>query len=681
MQLLGSNNANLAADDQLYIQAPHVDTNGLAYLLDSPVVWANGVFQYANVTIWPQAKTESYAPEGLSTGLQVSSSAYPACQVTGNLVWAFSYTQQGSSEGQPFTICTTGLLTTSQATTVNGQRGYTVLSASGSRQVTVGSDLTASGNTVAQSITGIASTSVDGADNFIVASSPFLTSKGVTFQLSSAAVYPAGSSSQNYVTVLLSGGSALEKAGVTAAQLSSTSAFSVTNSQTLPLCPATQSFSWCFYAQSALAADQAASHSGQWNVTASGTFTTALAVQTGRQPPQRRRLHPSYPVLRPDLHHRHPHSGELSDGYQDQQYYRPGSHLRRLRVSGQQPHLHDLPLGRRVRPCCSPWTPPSLIPAARRHPTSSTCTVPKPVEASEGTAAFAYFNYAKYTPGSTLPTCSATSNPTKSITYTYTATTPNSLLSWTSCVSAVLTVAGPYATAVPGRNAYTLLGATGTRTYTLNGVSTVQSIVGVSDVIGDHTVYDAAPYSIYQGGIAFILSSNATFPGVTSAYNVLYIGDPNNYGYTIETDYERNFVSAVVSSVAITSGSTAPNSCPTNQGGNTATTLTFAWTYSIASPATNSVFGVWSVCASGQLTVSNVLQFPNAGLAIPAYPVLSFTGTRVYTDSRGSTVQQIQSLLADGNANLAANDPRVRLVPVHHTVQHRLLPRQPHRAR
>jgi hypothetical protein len=285
VQLLGSDNANLAADDLVYVQAPHVDSNGIAYLLDSPVIWGNGVFQYANITIWPQAKTESYAPEGISTGLQVSTSPYAACPVKGNLVWAFTYTQQGSTGGQPFTVCTTGLLTTSQLTALNGQQGYTVVSASGSRQVTVGSDLTASGNTVAQAITGIVSASVDGADNFVLSSAPFLTSKGVTFQLSSAAVYPAGSSSQSYVTVQLSGGSAVEKAGAGAAQLTSASAFSVTNSQTLPLCPATQSFSFCFYAQSALAVDQAASHAGQWNVTVSGTFTTALATQTGGNHP------------------------------------------------------------------------------------------------------------------------------------------------------------------------------------------------------------------------------------------------------------------------------------------------------------------------------------------------------------------------------------------------------------
>ena len=59
-------------------------------------------------------------------------------------------------------------------------------------------------------------------------------------------------------------------------------------------------------------------------------------------------------------------------------------------------------------------------------------------------------------------------------------------------------------------------------------MSTVQSIVGVSDVIGGHTVYDAAPYSIYEGGDAFVLSSNATFPGVTSKNDMLCIGDPND---------------------------------------------------------------------------------------------------------------------------------------------------------
>jgi hypothetical protein len=118
---------------------------------------------------------------------------------------------------------------------------------------------------------------------------------------------------------------------------------------------------------------------------------------------------------------------------------------------------------------------------------------PKPVEASEGTAAWALFTYSKYVPGQ--PACPFESVPNTTITLTYTTTTPNSLLSWSSCVTVVLDVIGPYPTVTPGRNAYALLNATGTRTYTLNGVSTVQNIIGVSDVIGDHTLYDQPPYS------------------------------------------------------------------------------------------------------------------------------------------------------------------------------------------
>ena len=653
--LLGNDNANLAADDLLYVQAPHVDSNGLAYLLDSPIVFGNGVYQYANLTIWPQTKTESYAPEGISAGLQVSSTPYPACPVTGNLVWAFSYTQLGTANGQSFTVCTTGLLTTSQLTSIGGQAAYTVVSASGSRQVTIGSDLTGSGNTVAQTVTGVASSSVDGADDYILASAPFLTSNGVTLQLSSPAVYASGTSAASYVTVQLSGGSVLEKAGATAAQVTSSRGFSVLNSQTLPLCPATQSFSWCLYAQSALAVDQAASHAGVWNVTASGTFTTQLATQTGGNHPNGGAYTPlaQYYVLTSITGTRTQVSSltgtttstivglsPISAAYQ---------YLANNRIYTTFPWLDEYGLL---------YTLDSAI----VHPGGSVSSNqinlygPRPVEGSEDTAAFAIFTYAKYTPGTALPTCSATSTPTTSIMYTYTATAPGSLLQWSSCVSAVLTVAGPYPTVVAGRNAYSVLGATGTRTYTVNGVSTVQTIVGVSDVIGDHTVYDAAPYSIYEGGVAFVLSSNAIFPGVTSKYDVLYIGDPNNYGYTIETGYERTFTAGVVSSISVAPGTTAPTTCQANQGGSAAATLMFSWTYTVNSPATSSTFGTWQVCASGQVTVSNSLQYPSKNLAIPAYSVVGFTGTRVYTDSRGSTVQQVQSLLGNGNANLAADD-------------------------
>ena len=283
--LLGNDNANLNADDLLYSDPPHVDVDGIAYLLDSPVIYGNGPFPYSNVTIWPQVKTESYAPEGLSAGLQVSGSPFTACSVPGSLVWSFSYTLQGSSNGQPFTICSTGLIVTSQATTVNGQQQYTVLSASGSRQVTTGS-ITGSGNTVNQVITGVAPASTDNADNVLLTSAPFLTSGGITLQLSTAAVYPAGTSTASYVTVQLANGVVLEKAGPTAAQLSSSSAFQLSNSQTLVQCPARQSFSFCFYTQSALPSDTAAFSIGSaWSTYSSGVLQTGLALQSGGNHP------------------------------------------------------------------------------------------------------------------------------------------------------------------------------------------------------------------------------------------------------------------------------------------------------------------------------------------------------------------------------------------------------------
>ena len=647
--LLGNDNANLAADDVLYIDYPHVDTNGLAYLLDSPVIYGNGVFQYANVTIWPQAKTESYAPEGLGTGLTIATSAF-SCPLIGNLVWAFTYTQQGTANGQAFTVCTTGLLTTTQANN-NGQ--YTVVGASGSRQVTIGSDVTYAGNTRAQTITGVSA--ADGASNTLTTSAPYLTSGGLTLTLDTAAIYPSGAASQSYVTVQLINSAVVEKAGAPA---TSSSPFSLLNSQTLPLCPATQRWAFCYYEQSASSVDQVAAKTAQpWSVWVNGTFDTALAVQRGGNHPNGGAYTPfaNFYVVTAIAGTRWQYTGQPNNpnnpfvlnqilGLAD--ISAAYSYLANNRVYTTFPWLDEYGLLYELD-------------HAIQHPGSSVTSNlvnlygPKPVEGSEGTASWAWFSYAKYVPGQ--PSCPYESIPNTTVTLTYTTTTPNSLLSWSSCVSVQLQVIGPYPTVVAGRNAYAVLNATGTRTYTLNGVSTVQRIIGVTEVIGDHTVYDQVPYSIYQGGFALLLDGNVTHPGVTSKYNVLYVGDPWNFGYTIETNYERSFNATQITALTLTPGA-QPNSCPTNTGGSTAATLAFSWSYQINSPAVNSAFGQWSVCASGTVTVSNGLVYPTAGKGQPGWPVMGFTGTRVFTDQRGSTVQQVQSLLGNGNANLAADD-------------------------
>ena len=602
------------------------------------------------MTIWPQSKTESYAPEGVSTGLTLGRTAF-SCSTDGNQVSSFTYTQQGTVNGQSYTVCTTGFLTTTQAS--NGQS--TVIAASGSRQLTVGSDLTYSGNTVSQSITGVST--ADGASNTLFTSAPFLTSGGLTLTLDSAALYPAGAGSASYVTVQLSGSTVLEKAGATAAQVSSSSAFTVANSQTLPLCPATQRWAFCYYAQSASAVDVAATKTAQpWSVFVNGTIDTQLATQKGGNHPNGGAYTPfaQYYVLNAITGTRYQYTGTGPSAVVAQTNQIVGlapisaaySYLANNRAYTSFPWLDEYGLLYQLD-----------APITRPGSSVSTNLInlygPKPVEASEGTAAWAWFSYSKYVPGQ--PSCPFESIPNTTVTLSYSTTTPGSLLSWSSCVSVVLQLIGPYPTAVAGRNAYALLNATGTRTYTLNGVSVVQNIIGVSEEIGDHTVYDSPPYSIYQGGFVLLLDSNATHPGVTSKYNALYIGDPYNFGYTVETNFERSFNATQITSLSIVQGAQA-NSCPTNQGGQTAATLSFTWSYAVTSPAVNSAFGTWSVCASGTVTVSNTLTYPAAGNGQPAWSVVGFSGSRVFTDSRGSTVQQIQSLLGNGNSNLAADD-------------------------
>ena len=652
--LLGNDNANLAADDLLYVDPPwHVDGNGIAYLLDGPVVYGNGVYQYANLTIWPQSKVESYSPPGISSGLQVSPSASAfTCSVQGNLVWAFSYTLQGNSGGQAFTICTTGLLTTSQASTVSGQQVYSVVSATGSRQVTIGSDLTASGNTINQQITGIAPTSTSNAANTLQTSSPYLTSGGISLQLSSAAQFPAGPSSNSFVNVQLSSGVVSEQGGVSASSVTSNSGFLLSNSQTYYSCPATLSFSFCFYTQSSLPSDTAAASSsaGVWNVASYGTFQTGLALQLGGNHPNPGAYTAlaQYYVLTNISGTRVQNSAAgtvtnsitglagLSVDYE---------FLADNRVYTTYPFLDEYGL---LYTLNSNVVQPGGI-------FGSTNVInlygPQPIE-GDAAAAFASFTYQSYTPGAALPACSLSSLPVKTLSFQYTTSSTGSLLSWSSCVSATVTVLGPYPTIQSGRNAYTVINATGSRVYTINGVSATQQIIGVTDDIGDQTIYDQYPYSIYEGGIGFLLDSPATFPGVNSAYNVLYIGNPSNTAYTIETNYETNYTSGIVNSISISAG-TSSYVCPTNPGGTTAPTLTFSWSYTVTSPAANSTFGTWSVCASGLVTVSNTLLSINS---LAAYPIVAFNGTRVFTNAQGSTVQVIQSLLGNDNANLAADN-------------------------
>ena len=80
---------------------------------------------------------------------------------------------------------------------------------------------------------------------------------------------------------------------------------------------------------------------------------------------------------------------------------------------------------------------------------------------------------------------------------------------------------------------------------------------------------------------------------------------------------------------------------------------TLYWQYTITNGT--STFGQWSVCAAGTITTSTSASLTNT-LKRPGFSVTGITGQRVFTNSQGSTVQNIVGLLGNGNANLAADD-------------------------
>jgi hypothetical protein len=110
---------------------------------------------------------------------------------------------------------------------------------------------------------------------------------------------------------------------------------------------------------------------------------------------------------------------------------------------------------------------------------------------------WAFLNYKLYTPGTTIPDCPS-AWPNNTITIAYTAVgNSDEIIPWSSAVSATLIVQGPYNTVNGGRQGYTILAASGTRVFTLNGVSTTQRIVGTSSAdLFDNNIYSQPPYDL-----------------------------------------------------------------------------------------------------------------------------------------------------------------------------------------
>ena len=77
-------------------------------------------------------------------------------------------------------------------------------------------------------------------------------------------------------------------------------------------------------------------------------------------------------------------------------------------------------------------------------------------------------------------------------------------------------------------------------------------------------------------------------------------------------------------------------SCPSSSSAQSST-QTLYWTYSITNGT--SVFGGWSVCASGTLTVGTTTSTTNL-LSRAAVAVYGITGQRVFTNAAGSTVPE-----------------------------------------
>ena len=509
--LLGNNNANLAADNFLYVVDPFIDVSGLAFFVDTPVIYSNGPWQYNNVTLWPLSyrnTVESYSPAPqVSTGFQVYNNAPVAtCPLAAQRVWTWSYTLSGTVNGQSFTICAAGLITTSSSqTTSNGQPAYTVLAINGSRQVTL------SGSTVVQTVIGPGASPLDGADNVVLAAAPFLTS--LTLLLDSNAVYASGSSSNSYVTVQLSGGVVIEKAGAAASVTSSNSGFQVASSQTVPQCPATQTWSFCYASQRQYGTRQ------PWSVTAYGTFTTPLTTQYG-------------------------------GNHEDSAYWPSGYYYTLTSISGTRVQTNSSgTFSNKIVALASvsasyeyladnrvwttfPWLSeygwlyqldaPILFPAATGVGSSSLINLCEatPVECSS--PLWAFLTYQPYAASSTVPLCPA-AFPTSTISIGYVTTqAAGQLLTWQSCVNVALTVQGPYPTVYSGRSAYTLISAAGMRVFTVDGVSTTQQVIGASSVdLFDNNIYTATPYTMQYGGFSLLLGNNTLTSQGSSAYNVL----------------------------------------------------------------------------------------------------------------------------------------------------------------
>ena len=520
---------------------------------------ADGVYQYNNVTLWPLSyrnTVESYSPAPqVSTGFQVGPvSSQVTCSLASRRVWTWSYTQSGTSNGVAFTICAAGLITTSStATTLNGQQVYQVVAINGTRQVTIGSDLSPSGSSTVQNVIGLGSSSLDSADNVVLTSGPFLTSGGLTLQLDGKALFPAGSASATYVTVQLSGGVVVEKGGVAVSAVSSNSGFLVASSQTVLICPARQAFSFCYNSQGSYSSGQ------KWGVVAYGTFQTGLATDFGGNHEDGAYLAnaPFYTLT----------------SITGTRLQTDGSGTSSATITGLAPvsaayqYLADNRIWT-VAPFLSEYgwlysiSSPILLPGAESQGPQTLINLCEATPVEYSSPDWSYLNYQPYKPGSPVPACPGASNSSATISIGYVAkSASSSIYPWSSCVNAVLTVQGPYPTVVTGRSMYTIITASGTRVFSQGGVSSTQRIVGTSSVdLFDNNIYTQPPYAMQFGGFALLLDSAAQFNNGPSASSLIAVYSADGV-VSYETNAENTAGPNTVGSISFVAGQNSNYQC------------------------------------------------------------------------------------------------------------------------
>ena len=563
--LLGNFNQNLDADNLLYIigngNTYTTDGNGIALQTDTPVIWANGAFQYANLSLWgTNPKLESYAPEGISSGLQYSTSTtVPTCAQTAPIVWTWYYYITGTASGSAYTVCAAGLLTTSAAN--NGM--YTVLSAQGTRQVSIGNNFNPAGNNRAQNVTGIVSAS---SSPISLTSTGGVTGNGLVFQLDSAVILPtAATSSATTVTVVPSSASAgvpLTESVLSSTTVTSSQPFQITQSQTIPQCPAQQAFTFCHVMYSPASNDpDSAEAPGPWAVVTSGTFSTGFGTQTGGNHPNSRAytLPAQYYVLTNIAGTRvqyNPDGSVTTSGISGL----AGTSIDNLyladnRIYTTYPYLDEYGW---VYLLDSPVT----VPGGYYGNEINLCEA-APIEASTAQPSWSYLTFQPYA-GGLIPQCPVFGS-FSTISFAYTISSGST----TTNVNAQLRVLGPYNTVVPGRYAYVVTNATGTRTFTAaNGQVTTSTIIGAGQDVGDSTIYSNQPFILQDGGFSLVFAAPApTAAGLTvTAVNIVN-NLPSGPAFAESVGGVVTAINPATTTVTISRGQSSTSTTSTSGGG------------------------------------------------------------------------------------------------------------------